>query len=181
MVIGVVGWGSVRGSRGGDWRGREAPPVKDSVDMLLVRESLDAGVAACGGIVNGFSSTIDLWDPLSSISFINSSERLCSFTLCLSPVPVILIELLRDLEDRPRGLPSPPWDGEPVWGSSYWELWCGLVALLWCRGSRCDSYGFVPVYNRRVFHDGSMIRVFSLGKVGSVGNIEVVPDEVELT
>ncbi len=114
MVIGVVGWGSVRGSRGGDWRGRGAPPMKDSIDMFLVRESLGTGVAACGGIVNGFSSTIDLQDSFSSMPFIDSSERFCSFTLCLSPVPVMLIELLRDLEDRPWGLASPPWNGEPV-------------------------------------------------------------------
>ncbi len=154
--------------------------MKDSVDMFLVGESLSAGVAAGRGMVDGFSPTIDLRDPLSSMSFIDSSECLHSFLLCLSPVSAILIELLRDFEDRPRGLSSPPWNGEPVWGSSYWELQCRLVVLLWGRGLRCDPYGFVPVYDGRIFRGGSVSWVFSLGKVGRVGDVEIIPDEVEL-
>ncbi len=181
MVIGVVGWGSVRGREGGDWRGGRASPVKDSVDILRLGESLSAGVAVCRGVVNGLSSTIDLRDPFSSMSFIDSSERLRSLSFCSSPLFVMLIELFCDVDNGPWRLPPPPWNGESVWGSSYWELWCRLCGLLWGWGSCRDPYGFVPVYDGGIFCGGSMGWVFWLGKVGSVGNIEVIPDEVELS
>ncbi len=109
MVIGVVGWGSVWGWEGGGWRGGRTS-VGDSVDVSLLGGSLSTGDAVCGGVVNGLSSTVDLWDSLSSMSFIDPSELLCSFPLCLPSVPGILGELLCDFNDRPRRLPSSSWN-----------------------------------------------------------------------
>ncbi len=31
-----VGWGSVRGREGGDWRGERTSPMEDSIDVLLI-------------------------------------------------------------------------------------------------------------------------------------------------
>ncbi len=87
MVIGVVGWGSVRGWEGGDWRGRGTSPIKDSIDRFLVRESLGAGVAVCGGVVNGIPSAVDLWDSLFVVSFIDSPELLSALSAPLAFYP----------------------------------------------------------------------------------------------
>ncbi len=100
MVIGVVGWGSVRGREGGDWRGGWTSLVENSIDVsLVVGGSLGTAGAVCGGVVNGLPSAVDLWDPLSPMSFIDSSEFLRSLPLRLSPIPAILVELFRDLND----------------------------------------------------------------------------------
>ncbi len=169
MVIGVVGWGSVWGWEGGGWRGGQTSPVEDSIDELLIGESLGAGVTVCRGVVNGLSSTVDLRDSLSLMSFINSSELFCSPTLCLPSVSGILGELFHNLDDRPWRFPSPPWNVEPL-NSSLWELWRGLIILLWGSGRSCrDSYGFIPVYDGRVFCSSPTVWVLSWGKEGRVG------------
>ncbi len=87
--------------------------MEDSIDVLLVGESLGVGDAVCGCVVNGLPSTVDLWDSLSQTSFIDSSDFLCSLPLRLSSIPVILVELFRDLNDGPRRLPPSPWNIEP--------------------------------------------------------------------
>ncbi len=43
MVIGVVGWGSVRDQRCWDWGGRGASPPGNAVDILLDGEYLCSG------------------------------------------------------------------------------------------------------------------------------------------
>ncbi len=88
--------------------------MENSVDIFLVGESLGTGNTVCGGVVNGLSSTVDLWDPSSRMAFIDSSERFRPFSLCLSPVSAILVELFRDLNDGPRRLPSSSWNIEPL-------------------------------------------------------------------
>ncbi len=169
MVIGVVGWESVWGRERGDWRGGWASPVEDSIDILLIGESLGAGFAVCGGVVNGLSSAVDLRDSLSPMSFINPSELLCSLMLCLPSVSGILGELFHDLDYRSWRLPSPPWNVEPSLDSSWWRLWCRLAGLLWGSGGSCrDSYGFVPVYNGRVLCGSPAVWVFAQGKEGCV-------------
>ncbi len=142
----------------------------DPIDVLLIGESLGAGIAVCGGVVNGLSSTVDLRDPLSLISFIDPAELLCLLSLCLSSVPGILIELFCDLNDGSRGFPSSPWNVESSVDFSWWKLWCGLSGWLWGSGRLCrNSYGFVPVYGGRVFCGSPAIWVFSQGEEGRVG------------
>ncbi len=170
MVIGVVGWGSVRGREREDWRGGRTSPMEDSINILLVGEPFGPGVASCRGVVNGLSSTVDLRDSLSPMSFIDPSELLCSLTLCLSSVPGILGELFHDLNDRSGRLPSSPWNVEPSSCFSLWELWCRLIVLLWWSGGSCrDLYGFIPVYNGRVLRSSPTVWVFSWEKEGHVG------------
>ncbi len=152
------------------------------VDILLcVGKSLCTGDAVCTGVVNGLCSTVDLWDPLSGMSFIDSSDRLCPLSLCLSSVDGRLGELFRDFDDGSWRLPSPSWNIEPFPVPSWGKFWCGLAVLYWGSGRlRCDSYRFVPVYDGRIFHGSPTVWVFPRGKEGSVEEIEVVPDEIEL-
>ncbi len=163
MVIGVVGWGSVWGRERGDWRGGRTSPMEDSIDVLLGGESLGAGIAVCGGVVNGLSLTVDLRDALSPMSFIDPPELLCSLTLCLPSVSGILGELFRDFNNGSWRLPSPPWNVKPSLDFSLWELRCGLIVLLWgvedCVVIRTGSFqcmreGFSAVPQRYGFSHG---------------------------
>ncbi len=170
MVIGVVGWGSVRDWRGGDWRGGGAPSMYDPIDVLLSGESFGAGVAVCGGVVNSFPSAVDLWDSLVVISFIDSPELLSALVLRSPSVPVELVELFCDLNDGSWRLPSPSWNGKSVRSDLWRELGCRLAGLLWGSGrSRGDSYGLVPVYDGGIFCSSPMVWILSWGKEGRVG------------
>ncbi len=170
MVMGVVGWGSIQDWRGGDRGGGGASSMCDPIDILLGRESFGAGVAVCGGVVNGFPSAVGLGDSLFVASFIDSSEPLSALVLRSSPVPVKLVELLCDLNDGSWRLPSPSWNGESVRSDPWRELGHRLTGLLWGSGRSCgDSYGFVPVYDGGILCGSPTIWVFSWGKEGRVG------------
>ncbi len=121
MVIRVVGWGSVRDGWCGDWQGGGASSLNDSIDVLHDGKYLGAGVAG-SGVVDGFPVAVD---PDIGLPLIDLSEGCCSLSLCLPPVLVILIELLRNVDSRSSWLP-PPWDGKSILGSPKWELWLAL-------------------------------------------------------
>ncbi len=166
MVIGVVGWGGV-GSLWGWERGWGGASSLNTVDIFFSGEYLCSGTVV--GVVDSFPSTIE---PGTGLSLINLSERCCPLSLCLSSLSVIPIWLLipsQDGESCPRCRKE-----------SLLELWRQLSGW-WGRRLLGDLYGLIPVYDRSVGGWGPRsVGIGSLWEKGSVGEVEVAPENVEL-
>ncbi len=117
MVIGVVGWGSVRVCWCWNWGGGGAP--SSSISINIVPHSEYLSVCTVVRVVYGLSSTID-----TGLSFIDLPEDRCLLSLCHSPVSVVLIKPI--FVDQWTSWLSPPLGNSKLdchGGFSWLKLW----------------------------------------------------------